>query len=131
MARPKKIQQLPQVAPQVEAQIMPAIEPQPPQDNEHVAPGAEQFPEPELAPVAPIAEEIAEPEPAKPIQEPEPIESLAAFAARIEEQAQPLAVCRITHPEAVDGGIHEGKYAGIRLVKGDKIEALIADGSTL
>lgn len=58
-------------------------------------------------------------------------ETLAAFAARIEEQAQPLAVCRITHPDAIDGAIHEGKYAGIRLVRGDKLEALIADGSTL
>lgn len=58
-------------------------------------------------------------------------EALAAYCDRVEEQAQPLAVCRITHPDAVDGGIHEGKYAGIRLVKGDKIEALIADGSTL
>lgn len=58
-------------------------------------------------------------------------EALAAYAARIEEQAQPLAVCRITHPDAIDGAVHEGKYAGIRLVKGDKIEALISDGSTL
>jgi hypothetical protein len=58
-------------------------------------------------------------------------EALAAYVARIEEHAQPLAVCRVTHPDAIDGAIHEGKYAGIRLVKGDKIEALISDGSTL
>jgi hypothetical protein len=58
-------------------------------------------------------------------------ESLAAFAARVEEQAQPLAVCRITHPDAVDGSIHEGKYAGIRLVKGEKAEALLSNGACL
>jgi hypothetical protein len=58
-------------------------------------------------------------------------ETLVAYAARIEEQAQPLAVCRITHPEAVDGAIHEGKYAGIRLLKGSKPEALLSDGSKL
>ena len=58
-------------------------------------------------------------------------ESLKDFAERVEAQAQPLAVTRITHPDAVHGAIHEGKYAGIRLVKGDKAEALIADGSTI
>lgn len=59
------------------------------------------------------------------------IEPLAAYAARIEEQAQPLAVCRITHPDAADGAVYEGKYAGIRLVKGDKPEALLSSGQTL
>lgn len=58
-------------------------------------------------------------------------EALAAYADRIEEQAQPLAVCQITHPDAVDGAIHEGTYAGIRLVKGDIASALLSDGSTL
>jgi hypothetical protein len=58
-------------------------------------------------------------------------EALAAYVARIEEAAQPLAVCRVTHPDAIDGAIHEGKYAGIRLVKGDKLEALLSSGEKL
>lgn len=57
-------------------------------------------------------------------------EPIAAYIARIEEAAQPLAVCRVTHPDA-HGDIHEGKYAGIRLVKGDTIEALLSDGSII
>lgn len=59
------------------------------------------------------------------------VEPLKDYAARIELQAQPLAVAQITHPEAVDGAIHEGTYAGIRLVKGDEASALLSDGSTL
>jgi len=59
------------------------------------------------------------------------VEPLAAYAARIEEQAQPLPVCQITHPDAKDGGLHVGKYAGIRLKHGDKPAALLSDGSTL
>lgn len=64
-------------------------------------------------------------------KKPTETEALSAYAARIEEQAQPLAVCQITHPDAIDGAIHEGKYAGIRLVKGDTPSALVSDGSTL
>lgn len=66
-----------------------------------------------------------------PAPEPADTEPLAAYAARIEEAAQPLAVCQITHPDAVDGAVHIGTYAGIRLVKGDKIEALLSSGETL
>jgi hypothetical protein len=58
-------------------------------------------------------------------------EALAAYAVRIEEQAQPLPVCQITHPDAVDGAIHQGKYAGIRLVRGDTPAALLSDGTTI
>lgn len=58
-------------------------------------------------------------------------ESLADYAARIEEQAQPLPVCQITHPGAKDGGLHVGKYAGIRLVRGDAPAALLSNGSTI
>lgn len=60
-----------------------------------------------------------------------PTETLSEYAARIEEQAQPLAVCQITHPGAVDGAVHVGKYAGIRLVRGDKLHAVLSDGSTI
>jgi hypothetical protein len=59
------------------------------------------------------------------------VEALTAYAARIEEQAQPLPVCEITHPDAKDGGLHVGKYAGIRLVRGDAPAALLSDGSVL
>ena len=58
-------------------------------------------------------------------------EVLADYLSRIEAQAQPLAVCQVTHPDAVDGAIHEGTYAGIRLVKGDTVSALLSDGSRL
>lgn len=58
-------------------------------------------------------------------------ESLIDYARRIEAQAQPLAVCQITHPDAKDGAIHEGAFAGIRLVRGDEVSALLSDGSTL
>jgi len=75
---------------------------------------------------APPAEQPKPPAPAP--AKPEP---LAAYAARIEEAAQPLPVCEITHPDAKDGGLHIGKYAGIRLVRGDVPAALLSDGSTI
>jgi hypothetical protein len=60
-----------------------------------------------------------------------PAEDLAAYAKRIECVAQPLAVCIITHPDAVDGAIFEGVYAGIRLVNGPEMSARLSDGSTI
>ncbi len=57
--------------------------------------------------------------------------SLKDYAHQVERAAQPLAVCQITHPEAVDGTVHEGMYAGIRLVNGDTPAALLSDGSVL
>ena len=73
------------------------------------------------------------PDPAPPEEAPKPIEveSLTAYAARIEEAAQPLAVCEITHPDAKDGGLHVGTYAGIRLKRGDTLAALLSDGTTI
>jgi len=74
-----------------------------------------------------------EPSPA-PVPAPVPpvdVEPLAVYAARIEEVGQPLAVCEITHPDAKDGGLHVGKYAGIRLVRGNTPAALLSDGSTI
>lgn len=59
----------------------------------------------------------------------EKIEELAAYLARIEHAAQPLAVVQVSHPHAVPG-LHEGTYAGIRLVTGD-IGAVLSDGSTI
>lgn len=59
------------------------------------------------------------------------IPALAAFAVQAEAQADPLTVCQITHPDAIDGTIHEGKNSGIRLVKGDAVSALLSDGSTI
>lgn len=70
---------------------------------------------PAAAPVAPTA----------------PAEDLSAYAKRIERVAQPLAVCIITHPDAVDGAIFEGVYAGIRLVNGPEMSARLSDGSTI
>lgn len=67
----------------------------------------------------------------KPDAAPAEVEPLAVYAARIEEAAQPLPVCQITHPEAKDGAIHVGKYAGIRLVRGDTPAALLSDGTTI
>lgn len=67
----------------------------------------------------------------KPDPAPADVEPLAAYAARIEEAAQPLPVCQITHPDAKDGGLHVGRYAGIRLVRGDTPAALLSDGSTI
>lgn len=60
-----------------------------------------------------------------------PAEDLAAYAKRIERAAQPLAVCFITHPDAVDGAIFEGVYAGIRLVNGPEMSARLSDGNTI
>lgn len=57
------------------------------------------------------------------------IEPIAAFVARIEKQAQPLAVVQINHPDAKDGEIYQGTYAGIRQVKGEP-GAILSDGST-
>lgn len=85
---------------------------------------------------APTPEEVArgkeltQPAP-QPEPEPAPVETLAVYGARVEELAQPLAVCQITHPDAVHGAIHAGKYAGIRLVRGDTPAALVSDGSVL
>jgi hypothetical protein len=58
-------------------------------------------------------------------------EALNDFCARIELEAQPLTVCRVTHPDAVDGGTFEGTYAGYPLVNGKTAEALLSDGSFL
>jgi hypothetical protein len=63
--------------------------------------------------------------------EPQEHEALADYLARIEKAAQPLPVCQVTHPDAIDGNIHQGTYAGIRLVKGDTVAALLSDGSTI
>lgn len=73
------------------------------------------------------------PDPAPPEAAPQPfeVESLTAYAARMEAAAQPLAVCQITHPDAKDGGLHVGTYAGIRLKRGDTLAALLSDGSTI
>ena len=94
----------------------PAPEPAAPIEQQPAAPAPE--------PAAPAA---GDPPPAPPVE----VEPLATYAARIEELAQPLAVCQITHPNAVDGAIHVGKYAGIRLVHGDQVEALLSSGQTL
>ena len=55
--------------------------------------------------------------------------TLQDYAKRMEAEAQPLTVCQITHPDAVDGAIHEGMFSGIRLVKGDEASALLSDGT--
>lgn len=68
---------------------------------------------------------------AAPAPAPADVETLAAYAARVEEQAQPLPICEITHPDAKDGALHVGKYAGIRLKHGDVPAALLSDGSTI
>lgn len=87
----------------------------PPIGNDPAASGAALFTPEVIAPKAPAA----------------PIEDLAAYAKRIERAAQPLAVCIITHPDAVDDTIFEGVYAGIRLVNGPEMSALLSDGSTI
>ncbi|MDN4061144.1 hypothetical protein QPK31_23270 [Massilia sp. YIM B02769] len=92
-----------------------------------VQPEQEQAPAPE--PVVPAADPPAVPP--EPVQPPAEVEPLATYAARIEEAAQPLPVCQITHPDAKDGAIHVGKYAGIRLVHGDTPAALLSDGTTI
>jgi hypothetical protein len=47
--------------------------------------------------------------------------TLAEYAADLEERAQALGlpVVSISHPDAKDGDVYTGKYAGIRLTKGD------------
>ncbi len=67
----------------------------------------------------------------KPDPAPAGVEPLAVYAARIEEAAQPLPVCEITHPEAKEPGLYFGKYAGIRLKRGDTPAALLSDGTTI
>lgn len=96
-----------------------------------VQPEQEQAPAPE--PVVPDAADppVPPPEPEPEPQPPAEVEPLATYAARIEEAAQPLPVCQITHPEAKDGTIHVGKYAGIRLVHGAEPAALLSDGTTI
>ena len=61
------------------------------------------------------------------------IPTLAAFALQAEAHALSIGatVCQITHPEAVQGAIHEGQASGIRLVRGDAVEACLSDGSTI
>ena len=109
-------------------------------DPEHApAPAPVMQPEQEHAfePVVPAAvEPVLPPDEPSPTPVPIPappveVEPLAVYAARIEEVGQPLAVCEITHPDAKDGGLHVGKYAGIRLVRGDTPAALLSDGSTI
>lgn len=58
------------------------------------------------------------------------IEALGAFIARIEREAQPLPVVQISHPDAKDGEVYEGTYAGIRQVKGEP-GAILSDGSKI
>lgn len=47
--------------------------------------------------------------------------SLAEYAAAEESDAfaRDLVVVSISHPQATDGDIYQGRFAGIRLVKGD------------
>ncbi len=121
------VEEPPAAAPEPE----PAPEPGPEQAPEPVVPAADELPadpaEHELSPRAiELLAALFAPAPA-----PAEIEPLAVYAARIEEAAQPLPVCQITHPEAKDGAIHVGKYAGIRLVRGDVPAALLSDGSTI
>jgi hypothetical protein len=61
------------------------------------------------------------------------IPALAAFALSAEAHAiaAGITVCRITHPDAIDGAIHEGAASGIHLTKGDAVSALLSDGSTI
>lgn len=42
-----------------------------------------------------------------------------------------ITVCAITHPDAIDGAIHEGVMSGIRLTKGSAVSATLSDGSTI
>ena len=59
--------------------------------------------------------------------------TLAAFALQAEAHALSIGitVCRITHPDAINGAVHEGAASGIHLVKGDNVSALLSDGSTI
>lgn len=65
------------------------------------------------------------------IAKPVPNESLSDYVARLEEQVQPLTICEVTHPGAVNGAVHAGKYSGIRLKQGDKPSAIASDGTIL
>lgn len=58
------------------------------------------------------------------------VEPIGAFIARIEREAQPLAVVQVSHPDAKEGAIFQGTYAGIRQVKGDP-GAILSDGSKI
>lgn len=58
------------------------------------------------------------------------IEPIGAFIARIERQAQPLAVAQISHPDAKEGEVYQGTFAGIRQVKGEP-GAILSDGSKI
>ncbi len=59
--------------------------------------------------------------------------TLATFAVQAEAHAMELGitVCAITHPDAIDGAIHEGVMSGIRLTKGSAVSATLSDGSTI
>lgn len=59
------------------------------------------------------------------------IPSLKDYVAQMEEKAQPLTVCQVTHPDAKDGDVYVGVYSGIRMAKGDSPLAVISDGSTI
>jgi hypothetical protein len=61
------------------------------------------------------------------------IPALADFARDAEAKAiaRGITVCRITHPEAINGTVHEGTYSGIHLTKGDAVSATLSDGSTI
>jgi len=123
-AQPPAVQTL--LTPQPDPEPAPAPAPVTQPEQEHA-----------FEPVVPAALELVFP-PDKPSPAPVPapappvdVEPLAVYAARIEEVGQPLAVCEITHPDAKHGGLYVGKYAGIRLVRGDTPAALLSDGSTI
>lgn len=61
------------------------------------------------------------------------IPTLAAFALLAEKQAMNIGatVCEITHPDAVQGAVHEGQASGIRLIKGDTVSAVLSDGTVI
>ena len=61
------------------------------------------------------------------------IPTLAEFAKSVEAQAMAagISVCQITHPDAVTGTIHQGTASGIRLVKGDAVEAILSNGKVM
>ena len=118
--------------PVAQAPQEPVDAPAPPDDAEPVeTPPIEQPAADEVSVVETSPAPDLDPESFEPGADPEPVEELAAYAARIEEAAQPLPVCQITHPEAKDGGLHVGKYAGIRLLHGETPAALLSDGTTI
>lgn len=55
--------------------------------------------------------------------------SLVAFCAQAEAAALPLTVCRVAHPDAIDGDVFEGTYAGYPLTNGKEAVAQLSDGS--